>query len=293
MEKIFFALPNNEVLTQSLVEKCFAELGKVMIRQFPDGETYIRIESDVQHKQVFLVCTLDYPDAKIVPLYYLAQTAKELGAQSVHLIAPYLAYMRQDKRFERGEGITSAYFAKLLSLFLDSILTLDPHLHRRNTISEIYSIPTTTLHTDALVSKWIFENVDQPILIGPDAESTQWVTEVAHFNNLPFLILEKTRRGDENVEITVPNVDKYIAHTPVLVDDIISTASTMITTIGHLKKVGMRKPVCIGIHGIFADNAYANLSAAGAEAIITCNTIPHQSNIINIDDLIASAVKRI
>ena len=293
MEKIFFALPDNDALTQSLAEKCFAELGKVTIRQFPDGETYVRIESDMLHKQVFLVCTLDYADTKIMPLYYLAQTAKELGAQSVHLIAPYLSYMRQDMRFKSGEGITSAYFAKLLSSFLDSLITLDPHLHRINTLSEIYSISTITLHADTLVSKWISENIDQPVLIGPDAESAQWVAEVAHYANLPFVILEKTRRGDENVEISVPHIEKYKEHTPVLVDDIIATASTMMTTMGHLKKAGMRNPVCIGIHGIFAHNSYIDLLAAGAEAVITCNTISHQSNKITIDDLIASAVNRV
>jgi len=293
MEKIFFSLPGNEELTQSLAQKCHSEIGQTIIRRFPDGETYINIESDVKGKQVILVCTLNHPDEKVVPLYYLSQTAKELGAKSICLVAPYLAYMRQDKRFHPGEGITSVYFAKFISTFVDSLITIDPHLHRRSSLSEIYSIPTTVLHTANLISKWIHGNIEKPILIGPDAESAQWVSEIAHYADLLFIVLEKTRIGDENVVITVPHIEKYKDHTPVLVDDIISTARTMIATIGHLKKAGMQNPVCVGIHGIFANNAYSDLLDAGAKEVVTCNTIPHKSNRIKTDEIISSSINQL
>src|SRR6478609_2061344 len=151
MKKIFFALPGNETLAKSLAEKSQAELGSAIIRRFPDGESYIRIESEVKDKQLFVVCSLNQPDEKLLPLYYLCQTAKELGAKSICIIAPYLAYMRQDKRFQPGEGVTSTYFAKLLSSFADSLITIDPHLHRRKALSEIYSIPTIALHASPLI----------------------------------------------------------------------------------------------------------------------------------------------
>lgn len=292
MKKIFFALPGNDALTKSLAEKCNAELGKAIIRQFPDGETYIKIESDVTDKQVLLICTLNHPDEKLLPLYYLSQTAKELGAKSICIVAPYLAYMRQDKRFQPGEGVTSSYFAKLISSFADSLITIDPHLHRRSSLSEIYAIPTTVIHAADLISKWILTNIEKPVLVGPDSESEQWVSEVAHQAEAPFIILKKIRRGDEEVEISVPDIEKYKDYTPVLVDDIISTARTMIETIGHLKNVGMKKPVCIGIHGIFAVNAYSDLFFAGADKVITCNTIPHESNRIKIDEIISISINR-
>lgn len=290
MQKIFFALPGNEPLTNSLADKCNAELGIAIIRQFPDGETYVKILSDVKDKQVIMVCTLDHPDNKVLPLFFLSQTAKELGAKCTYLISPYLAYMRQDKRFHAGEGITSTYFSKLASSFADSLITIDPHLHRRNNLSEIYSIPTTVLHASNLISDWIRKNITKPLLVGPDSESSQWVSEVAKNSEAPFIVLEKTRKGDDEVEISVPQVINYKNHTPVLVDDIISTAQTMIATVIHLKNAGMKKPFCIGVHGIFANNAYADLLYAGAEDVITCNTIPHESNRIKIDDIIVSSI---
>ena len=291
MEKVFFALPGNEELAASLAQKCHAKLGSLTVRQFPDQETYIKIESDVKNKHVVMICTLNQPDTKLLPLYFLSQTAKELGAKSTAIVAPYLAYMRQDKRFQAGEGITSTYFAKLISSFADFLITIDPHLHRRSTLSEIYTIPTKVLHAANLISDWIKNNIEKPLLVGPDSESAQWVSEVAHNANAPFIVLEKIRKGDEEVAVSVPDVEKYKNHIPVLVDDIISTAQTMIATIGHLKNAGMQTPVCIGVHGIFANNAYTNLLNTGA-TVITCNTIIHESNKINVDKLIANAIQQ-
>jgi ribose-phosphate pyrophosphokinase len=91
----------------------------------------------------------------------------------------------------------------------------------------------------------------------------------------------------------VPHVETYKDYTPVLVDDIISTARTMIETVNHLKSSGMKPAVCIGVHAVFANNAYQELIKAGASSIITCNTIQHESNRIDLSDQIIQALKKI
>ena len=289
MNTIVFALPGNEDLVGKLATSLKADIGELTIRHFPDGETYIRIHSDVKEKRVIMVCSLNNPDEKLLSLFFLSQAAKEQGADCTCLVAPYLAYMRQDKQFKPGEGITSAYFAKFISNFADSLITIDPHLHRRHSMGEIYTVPCTVLHAAGLISTWIRDTIEKPVLIGPDSESEQWVEAVAKNAGAPFIVLEKIRHGDREVEVTVRHVERYREHLPVLVDDIISTARTMIETIGHLKKAGMKPPVCIGIHGIFAGNAFEELKAAGVATIVTTNTIGHPTNKIEIADLIASA----
>ena len=286
MKTIYFSLPGNEKLTEILAHKCGAEIGKAEIRYFPDKETYVRVLSDVKQKHVVLVCTLHQPDDKLLPLYFLSQTIKSLGALSINLISPYLAYMRQDKVFNEGEGVTSTHFAKLISGFADSLITIDPHLHRRSSLNEIYTIPTKVAHAANHISTLIRNNIPNPVLIGPDEESEQWVADVAKNADAHFTVLKKIRHGDNDVEVSVPHVEQYKACTPVLVDDIISTGRTMIETILHLKQAGMKVPVCIGVHAVFADNAYKDIQDAGAANIITCNTIPHPSNQIDISDLL-------
>ena len=292
MDTIVFALPGNEMLAKTIADSIKAELGEVVIRQFPDGETYVQVLSDVKNKKTIMVCTLARPDEKLLPLYFLSKTLKSLGAACTCLVAPYLAYMRQDKVFKRGEGVTSEYFASLISEFADTLITIDPHLHRRRSMSEIYSIPCDVLHASPLISKYISEHITNPLLIGPDAESEQWVSEVARNANAPFIVLEKTRLGDRDVKVTVPQVEKFKDHTPVLVDDIISTARTMIETVRHIKNAGMKSPVCIGVHAVFAGNSFEELKQSGVDKVVTCNTIPHSSNQIEITTLLAESINR-
>lgn len=286
MDSIYISLPGNEKLGTELAEKSASKTGEIILRYFPDGETYLRLLTDVKGKRVIIVCTLDHPDTKLLQLYFLANTAKELGATEIGLVCPYLAYMRQDKRFKVGEAVTSAYFAKLLSQFADWMITIDPHLHRRNSMNEIYSIPVKVLHAAPLVSAWIKNNVKNPLLVGPDSESEQWVNKVAEAAGAPFIVLNKVRRGDKEVEITVPDFSKWKEYQPVLVDDIISTAHTMIETANHLLKAGFNKPVCIGVHAIFAGNAYMELMHTGVDRIISTDSIRHETNRINIAELI-------
>ena len=293
MSAIVYPLPGNEVVAHSLAAEIDGEIGKLVVRRFPDGESYFRYETPIDGREVILVASLDRPDEKVLPVIFAAGTAKELGASKVGLVAPYLAYMRQDKRFNPGEAVSSIYFAKVLSSWIDWLVTVDPHLHRRSSLDEIYSVPSATVHAAPLVSEWIRGAISAPLLIGPDSESEQWVAAVAADAGAPFVVLEKTRRGDRDVEVTVPEVDKWHDRTPVLVDDIISTARTMIETVGHVRAAGLHAPVCIGIHAVFADNAYAELKQAGAGEIVTCNTIGHDSNRIDISGLIASAVRRV
>ena len=108
-------LPGNEAMANRIASKLGIEVGQLDVRHFPDGETYLRFGNDIQDRAVILLCTLVRPDEKIVPLMFAIATARDLGAARVGLVSPYLAYMRQDLRFHEGEGITSGYFAKLLS----------------------------------------------------------------------------------------------------------------------------------------------------------------------------------
>jgi len=200
--------------------------------------------------------------------------------------------MRQDKKFNPGECITSEHFANVVCSFADELITVDPHLHRISSLDAIYSVPTNVFHAASYISKWIKENIKNPILIGPDMESKQWVNQVAKDSGAPYTVLVKSRLGDKNVKVSIPQINKYLAnHTPVIVDDIISTAATMIETVEHLKEEGAKPAVCIGVHAVFAGNSYSELQKSGVANIITCNTIHHPSNGINLNIQIAELLK--
>lgn len=298
MTLLLLPMPNNEQMADALESALaaagperIADRGDLTLRRFPDGETYVRIATPVRDRELALICTLDRPDDKVLPLLFTAATARDLGARTVGLVAPYLAYMRQDRRFLDGEGVTSSYFASFLCRSFDWLVTVDPHLHRRTSLGEIYTIRTEVVHAASRVAEWIRENVSRPLLIGPDAESAQWVAAVAQAAGAPSIVLEKIRRGDRDVSVSVPDVERWRDHSPVLVDDIVSTARTMIETTGHLRGVGLSAPICIGVHAVFVAGAYEQLIAAGAARVVSCDTIPHASNAITLGQDLASALR--
>jgi ribose-phosphate pyrophosphokinase len=263
MKPMMISLFDDDSAVQTIAKLQDYEVGQVLLRGFPDGESYIKFQHDMHDRELILFTSLDRPNTKILPLIFIAETARALGVSRVGLCAPYLAYMRQDKQFNPGEGVTSAYFAKLLSQYVDWLVTVDPHLHRYHDLDEIYAIPNIALHATQAISAWIQQHVTKPLLIGPDRESEQWVASVAQMAKAPYLILEKNRQGDYEVEISAPRLGPYDHHTPVLVDDIISTGQTMMAVVQHLQRAKMNAAVCVGIHGLFASHAYENLIQAG------------------------------
>jgi ribose-phosphate pyrophosphokinase len=289
MTSLFIPLPGNEAMAVSLAGILKADLGRIEIRTFPDGETYLRLIDNMAGRAVVLVCTLQHPNDKLLPLLFAATTARELGATSVGLVAPYLAYLRQDSRFQPGEAVTSRHVAHLISEAFDWLVTVDPHLHRYSSLEEIYRIPARIVHAAPLIARWIRDNVRDAVIIGPDSESKQWVSEVAEDAGVPFAVLEKHRHGDRQVTIDAKNIDSLTDRTPVLVDDIISSGRTMIETVRVLSPLGKSPPVCIGVHGLFADQADKILARAGAR-VITCNTVPHSTNAIDVATLLAATV---
>lgn len=291
-QPLFFALSGNEFFAERLAAAVNGECGLLTLRDFPDGESYVRVDSDPTGRDVAIVATLRHPNDETLPLLFLADTLRDLGATRVGLVAPYLAYMRQDRRFRDGEAITSQSYAAVVSRAVDWLLTVDPHLHRVKRLRELYSIPATAVHVAAELGQWIAANIRSPLIIGPDQESRQWVEGIASAACAPSIVLTKTRRGDADVVESMPNLAEHRACTPVLVDDIIATGQTMVTAIRHLREQGRAAPECVAVHAVFADGAYAALKSAGAARVVTTNTIPHPSNSIDITAAIARDLLR-
>jgi ribose-phosphate pyrophosphokinase len=287
-------LPMAQGLASALSSRLLTDetiaLGELELRNFPDGETYLNILSDVDQQELIVLCQLHQPNEKIIDLMLFSETAKQQGAKSICLVAPYLAYMRQDKKFHPGESITSRHVASWISERFDSIITIDPHLHRYHALSEIYSIPNRVIHATDLIADYIRDNITNPLIIGPDGESEQWANAVAKRAGCDSIVLNKIRRGDHDVEVSLPQLENHTKHQPILIDDIISTGKTMIKAAENIVNLKGKPPICIGVHGVFAKGALAEMQEADIAQVLTCNTIVHSTNTIDVTDLLADAV---
>lgn len=290
---LVFDLFGHAALADDIATRCGMRRGRVFLRRFPDDESYVRYDDDVAGADVVLVCNLGRPDPHIPALVFAAATAKELGARTVTLVAPYLPYMRQDHRFNPGEAVTSRIFAKLVCDHVDGLVAMDPHLHRYHALSEIYTVPCEIAASAPAVAQWIMANVRNAFVLGPDAESEQWVSAVAKLAHVPWCVSHKTRNGDRDVAVAVPELAAWRERTPVILDDIISSGSTMMEAVRHVRAAGFPAPVCIGVHAVLAGDAHETLLAAGARVVVTTDTLPHATNAISTAALLADALRRL
>jgi len=123
-----YAMPDNETFAELLALHTGYRRQQLVLHHFPDGETRVQMAAPDLDGDAVIVCTLDRPDAKVLPLMMAAATVRELGAARVGLVAPYLAYMRQDMRFHPGEAISARIFGGWLGHTFDWLVTVEPHL---------------------------------------------------------------------------------------------------------------------------------------------------------------------
>ncbi|GAB4198383.1 MAG: ribose-phosphate pyrophosphokinase [Wenzhouxiangellaceae bacterium] len=286
---LFDATRRGEQLAQALA----IPHGQSSWRRFPDGESYVRIHDDCAGLAVAIYVQLDRPDAKLPGLLFAAAQLRQMGATQVGLVAPYLPYLRHDQRFQPGEALSSKIVAGWLEQHFDWLLTVDPHLHRYNTLADLYSIPARALSAAPLQAEWLRQHCPAPLLIGPDAESEQWVKPLAEALAAPYCVLHKRRAGDRQVQITQADGSVMLTlppeRTPILVDDILSTGETLRQAAACLPQA----PLCLVTHAIFADDAagQSDLTLAGAVSrVVSCDSVAHASNAIALTDLLAATL---
>jgi ribose-phosphate pyrophosphokinase len=292
MNSLLLPMPGNEDLARRISEHGDLELGEIETRRFPDGETYLRHLSPLDGKSVTLLCTLNDPDAKLVPLLFAAMTARELGARRVGLVAPYLAYMRQDIRFSDGEAISARLFAAQISAAFDWLVTVEPHLHRVASLDEVFTIPAVALRTSPLLAAWISDTIQDPVIIGPDSESRIWVEAVAGYLRAPYRVANKTRFGDQDVRVELRDLDGLHDRMPVVVDDVVSSGETLLKLANPLIANFASPPSCLIVHGLFSGTSYEKVLSKYVNVIST-NTISHESNKIDISADLAAEISEL
>lgn len=262
-------------------------------RYFPDGESLVRLPPELP-ESVVIFRSLHHPDSKLVQLLIAVRTARQLGARHLTLITPYLCYMRQDMAFEPGQAVSQLIIGQWLGELFDAVITVDPHLHRIDRLEQAIPIKEAiTLSAAESIGHYLKDHrLSDAVLIGPDAESHQWVSEVSRVCGAPFVTASKVRSGDTSVAVTLPPFDYRDKHL-ILVDDVISSGHTMIEAAREGLKRGARKVSAVCTHALLAENARELMSDAGIVDVLSCNSIADDSNRIDLTSLLGASYREL
>ena len=278
----------NSPLAKKISLNLHAEYKNIELRIFADGESKIRLDNMAKKNCIIIHSTYPPTDQHLMQLFMIMYKCKEDGAKDICVVTPYLAYTRQDKVFVNGEIITINLVGKILaSLGITKLITIDSH--KPNALN--YSFATIDLTAIPSLSSYVKHNLtmNNPIVISPDEGGIERAKKFAELIKANSLSLVKTRdrfTGDVSVSLldqgTLKNCDALI------VDDMISTGTSIMKTIELLKKYHIGDVYAICTHALLLDDAKQKLLNAGIKEIISTNSIPNEFAKVDLSSVISN-----
>lgn len=293
-EYLIAAMPGEEAPAARLAALIGASTAAIEVRAFPDGESLVTVPAPGARAAIY--CSLDRPNGKVLPLLLAASALRDGGAREVTLVAPYLAYMRQDKAFHPGEAVSQRVVSRILSRAFDTTLTLEPHLHRTASLDMVFGAgKAVSVSAAPLLAKMIerhANDAERVIVAGPDEESAPWTEAVAKDVGAPWLVMKKRREGGRKVDMSLDSASDVSGMQVCLVDDIASSGATLATAAQILKRRGAASVSAFIVHALMRKDDLEKVRAAGAGGVYSTDSIQHQTNAIEIAPLMADALKR-
>lgn len=293
---LVLAFDDEQTQAQAMAAALGVPMALVARHHFPDGECKLRLPPDLP-AQLLLLRGLHQPHHKLVELLITVPAARALGARQVLLVSPYLAYMRQDMAFTPGEAVSQRHIAALLASQVDGLITIDPHLHRIQSLDEVMpGCRSQALTAAPLLGAWVARQVPGALLLGPDEEALQWVAQAGRQHGLPFAVCRKQRLGDRDVRVALPGAAQLPGGTlagraVVLMDDVASTGRTLVEAASAALAAGAASVDVAVTHALFVGDALAQLRAAGVRHVWSSDAVPHATAVVPVAGLIAAAVR--
>ena len=293
MTRVLLHFPDEAAPARRLAESAGLAVQGVDRHRFPDAELKLTLpfaETQAFPESLVIYRSLDCPNDKLVELLLLARHARQRGVTQLVLVAPYLAYMRQDIAFHPGEIVSQGIVGGFLAELFDAVITVDPHLHRIERLEQAIPLDDAVALSGApRLAELIAEKRPGALLLGPDEEARQWVAQAAGITGVEYGVCHKQRRGDRDVAITLPEIE-VAGRRVVLMDDVASSGVTVARAAEALLAAGAASVDLALTHALFAGDALAVIREAGVGEIWSTDCIAHDSNAIAMAPVLAEAL---
>ena len=286
--------PGSVDLAKKISKLLGAPLISTRTKRFPDGEFYFKFEEEISGEDLLVVQSLYPPqDQHIMELFLILHTARDLGAKSIRVFVPYLAYSRQDRRYLEGECLSSGMITEILeTLGANALYTIDVHNRK---VLERYRIPTYNLTASRELARYFAaKGLKNPIVISPDDEeiAIERAKCAAETINAEYDFLEKKRDRYTGEIITYEKRMNVKGRDAIIIDDIISTGKTAANAVRILKKQGARRVFVGASHALLLGDAVKILNEAHAEEIVGTDSVMNDYAKVSVAPIIVKALKR-
>jgi ribose-phosphate pyrophosphokinase len=299
-----FAGSSSKALGQRIADRLGIELGDVVLKQFSDGEVYVRFDESIRGADIFLVQSTSTPvNDSLMELLIMINAAKLASAHRITAVMPWYGYSRQDKKSSPREPITARLVAQLLEAAgVDRVLTMDLHAGQ---IQGFFQIPVDHMTATPILADHFTERqfsgdfAEGLVVVSPDAGRAKLANHFAEKLGARLAVLAKQRPDHNEAEITflIGDVDGKAA---LLIDDMIDTAGTLCAGAAVVKKAGATKVLAAATHGILSGKAYDRLAESVIEEIVVTDTIPVEDGsaggkiqVLSVDRILADTIHNV
>src|SRR5512136_2772137 len=279
--------PSSPKLGKGVAEIMGARVVPVEYKNFPDGESYVRVAGVVKGQDVVLVhTTYPQPDKRLVELLLLIDALKDLDAASIRVVVPYMSYARQDTRFREGEAVSiRTLFQAIEGAGCDEFYTID--LHKEFSL-EAFSIKAKNLYaSEAIASHLKGMGLGEPYVLSPDKGALDIAKRIADLLGAEYGHFEKTRdRITGAISVKGERIEAR-GRSVVITDDLISTGGTIANACRLVKEAGAKRVIAVCSHALLVAGAYERMKASGVDEVLGTDTIEGEVSKISVAPLIA------
>jgi ribose-phosphate pyrophosphokinase len=287
-------------LAQRIAECLGTRLGPLKIERFPDGEIFVRVETSVRGKDVFVIQPTCSPvNENFTELLIILDALRRASPARISAIIPYYGYARQDKKVGGREPITARMIADMLTVGgADRMLMVDLHSPQ---IQGFFDIPVDHLTAVSIICEHLKRrDLSDAVVVSPDAGRINMATEYSNRLGLPVVIIHKRRTGPEQTQVAHV-VGDVAGKKPIIIDDMITTGGTMARSVEALLKQGAKPEVLIAAtHAVLVGKAIEHMSHPAVKELVVSDTIPiapekrmEKIAVVSISPLVAEAIARI
>jgi ribose-phosphate pyrophosphokinase len=288
----------NPPLAQEIGERIGKSPDAATVKQFADGEIFVRIDRNARGRDVFIIQPTPAPSDTIMELLLLLDAAHRASAARVTAVIPYFGYGRQDRKDQPRVSIGAKLVANLIvAAGADRVISIDFHQHQ---IQGFFDIPVDHLYAAPVITRY-FRNLalDELVIVAPDVGSAKMARGYARRLDASFAIIDK-RRPKANMSEVLNVVGEVEGMNCLVVDDMVDTAGTLANAVHALKERGAKTVYAAATHALFSGEAVSRLRDAPLEEMVVTNTVhvPEHKRfdnlrVLSVADLLAKAIDHV